>query len=278
LDTNGSVYCWGDNRNFELGTTSQGFQGWGFIPTPQSIALPYPATAITSGTDFNCALLTGPTISQWNIQLPEIWCWGNDTHAELGDGSNVGGNKWQPVPVQGLNLFPAAVSAGFQGACALDSSGNEQCWGDSLSGEIGMGVPPASGIVTTATAVLGGPFNVMATGGDRDNFNCSSAEPTGGLWCWGNNYWNQLTSDCNGSSCDSPIEATLFDANVIWPNVAPIAPTEISGGVGHICAIASLSNVQHVYCWGHNDFGQVGNGDTSFSYWFSYALGPELIL
>ena len=281
LDTEGSVYCWGDNRNFELGTTNQGLGNWGFLPTPQQIALPYKATAITSGTDFSCALLTGPTLPQWNIQLPEVRCWGNDSHAELGDGSAVGGNKVTPVLVQGLKLFPTAISAGTQGACALDDLGDEQCWGDGLDGEIGSGksYQATNGLSLTADAVVGGPYNVLMTGGDRDNFNCSALSSHGGLACWGNNYWNQLTSRCqSGSTCNSPIMATLFAANVIWPDSAPATPTEISGGIGHTCAIATLLDAPHVYCWGHNDYGQVGNGDTSYSYWFSIVPDPELIL
>jgi len=51
------------------------------------------------------------------------------------------------------------------------------------------------------------------------------------------------------------------------PEPTTLAASQVTTGVSHSCALALGS----IYCWGSNEFGQVGNGATAD------ALGPELV-
>ena len=68
------------------------------------------------------------------------------------------------------------------------------------------------------------------------------------LWCWGNNEFGQLgLGDQNQRSAPERV-GTESD----WVTV--------SAGTGHTCAIRSVGIVGSLYCWGHNDLGQLGIG------------------
>src|SRR5690606_36588098 len=71
--------------------------------------------------------------------------------------------------------------------------------------------------------------------------------------CWGYNSQGQLGQDTNG-------------AQYYIPTIAPINlgtgrhATEISLGYRHTCAVLDDGSVK---CWGENDYGQLGKGDTA---------------
>ncbi|MFH1437662.1 MAG: hypothetical protein ABIJ56_18290 [Pseudomonadota bacterium] len=75
----------------------------------------------------------------------------------------------------------------------------------------------------------------------------------GALLCWGDNAYGQLG---DGSTDDSPL---------------PVIGAELTSGIHavsagetHTCAIINISG--QVVCWGRNNMGQVGNGDTDPHY------------
>lgn len=266
LQYDGYVLCWGDNRNLELGASAS----VEYSPTPLYVALPYPAISVSAGDGFSCAVLE-PNSSAKFIALPQVWCWGSDDHAQLGDGQlTLQGNKKDPVQVTGLNLYTVAISAGDAGACAFDLNGQEQCWGDDDAGEIGNGVPNQTSTTPSPEFVSLGPVRMMANGSTRFA-NCSTMLSQSGVACWGLNSWALLGSTFNSADAYLPVANKLTNA------------TEISIGLDFACAISTSDlllgvNAQHVYCWGHNDYGQVGNGATTFSYWSSAVASPTEIL
>lgn len=270
LNSLGAIYCWGDNRNFELGNSVV----FNYSPYPIKVNLPSPALSVSAGDSFTCALLIGN----------EVRCWGSDDHSQLGDAqTTLQGDKAASVQVQGLTISPIKISAGDSFACAIDSGGKEQCWGDDSAGQIGDGVNYPNLIAISAKMVALSPLGIMATGSSRET-NCSTFTGTAsGLRCWGDNYWSELGAGLLATSYNTPSKVKVFQQ---FPAITVItAPTEISAGFDYACAIASASSIrtsnlptQHVYCWGHNDYGQVGNGDTTFSYWNSVVTLPTEIL
>jgi alpha-tubulin suppressor-like RCC1 family protein len=72
----------------------------------------------------------------------------------------------------------------------------------------------------------------------------------GTAWCWGNNNFGQL-GDGTTTARTAPVQVT-----------APKLPTftAIAGGLEHTCAVGADKTV---WCWGHNNEGQLGNGSTS---------------
>jgi alpha-tubulin suppressor-like RCC1 family protein len=82
IDTNGGVWCWGSDRR---GTAGQPPVGSGSGAFPEMVVAPAPvalgsgtvATEIAVGYEHACAL----------IATGDIYCWGDNSSAELGDGS-----------------------------------------------------------------------------------------------------------------------------------------------------------------------------------------------
>jgi len=111
------VQCWGDNRfgQFGDGTMTNS-------PTPRRAStLTAGVTAVSSGQDYNCALMVNGGVK----------CWGLNNQQQLGDGTTT--NRSTPVSVLGIASGVTAIS----GTCALSSHG-VKCWGDNGSGKLGI--------------------------------------------------------------------------------------------------------------------------------------------
>src|SRR5204862_2936231 len=84
------------------------------------------------------------------------------------------------------------------------------------------------------------PASALAAGGDTS---CAIAD--GSAQCWGSNSAGQLGTDT----------ATLYSAKPIdVPGVPPVSSVAV--GLAHVCAIAA--GTRDVWCWGANDFAQLG--------------------
>lgn len=118
----GTVLCWGDNRFGQLGDGTTESRP---SPTPVT-GLPGRATELVSGAAHACALLADGT----------VYCWGQNLHGQLGNGSTV--NATTPVAVAGSITF-ARLSAGGAVTCGVSIEGLEYCWGLNQSGQLGDG-------------------------------------------------------------------------------------------------------------------------------------------
>jgi alpha-tubulin suppressor-like RCC1 family protein len=65
------------------------------------------ATRISAGKHHACALTSGGA----------VWCWGDNGHGQLGDGTTT--NRWVATPVSGLESGVTAIAAGTFHTCAL---------------------------------------------------------------------------------------------------------------------------------------------------------------
>ena len=75
------------------------------------------------------------------------------------------------------------------------------------------------------------------------------------IYCWGYNNFGQLG---NGTTTNSSVPVAVNTSGVL----AGKTIKQVSSGSYHSCAIASDDKV---YCWGLNNFGQLGNGTTTNS-------------
>lgn len=74
--TGGSVSCWGDGSNGEVGNGQRG--AFSSPSAPLDLPAPGTAVAISAGNDHTCVVLSGPG---------KVSCWGADDSGELGDGA-----------------------------------------------------------------------------------------------------------------------------------------------------------------------------------------------
>jgi alpha-tubulin suppressor-like RCC1 family protein len=135
LDAAGRAYCWGDNRNGELGSALTGdCDGWSQAgPEPSCQARPVPVEtslefrSLAGGASFTCGLTADG----------QAYCWGLGNEGQLGAGSRASA-KTGPVPVVGGLRF-ASLSAGTNHVCGVSVEGRAYCWGGGAEGQLGTG-------------------------------------------------------------------------------------------------------------------------------------------
>ena len=121
LNGSGSVFCWGKNDHGQLGDGSTAQR----TEPVEITSLGSDVLALSLATDYSCALKAGGA----------VWCWGNNSKGQLGDGTLSS----RSVPSEVLSLQPEniALSAGSGHACAMDSMERIQCWGEERFGQLG---------------------------------------------------------------------------------------------------------------------------------------------
>lgn len=238
----GTLWCWGNNNSGQLGDTTT-LDRDGAVATVTNSGTPLTAvTAVSTGRSHTCAVSKGI-----------VYCWGNNGNGQLGNNSIVLQSE-TPVAVQisGGALLTGAtrVAAGTGHSCAI-AKGMVYCWGNNGSGELGNNTTDPS-LFAVPVMLPGGILPLKGAIAVTTGTNHSCALVKGSAYCWGFNDQGQL-----GINSLSPVSvATMvqLDDSTALTNI-----TAISAGASHTCAV---SNAQ-AYCWGNNEFGQLGNNDAT---------------
>jgi alpha-tubulin suppressor-like RCC1 family protein len=230
LTTAGGAKCWGDNTAGQLGngTTSE-------FPTvlPEDVTgLTAGVAAVSAGGAHTCALTAGGGVK----------CWGYNALGQLGNGTAA--TALVPIDVTGLSTGIAAISLGAEHTCARTASSAAKCWGSNGSGQLGIGTTTDA---LTAVDVVGLTAGVAAIAAGHQH--TCALTTGGGVKCWGANAVGQL-----GNGTTTPA-LTAVDVTGLTAGVAAIA-----AGFSHTCALTTGGGVK---CWGHNAFGQLGDGATA---------------
>ncbi len=155
----------------------------------------------------------------------------------------------QRTPTAARDSLTLAVSAGWSATCAIRGSRRVQCWGSNEDGQIGIG--REGGVVRTPTYVhapIGDPAaHTIAINAASGDFVCGVIE-SGALYCWGAGAWGQIGVGTPEAYPTVPTRAA-----------GTIAFTSVSGGDRFACGLARS---EAVYCWGGNEYGQLGTDDT----------------
>jgi alpha-tubulin suppressor-like RCC1 family protein len=274
----GTLKCWGNNYYGQLGDGSQTAR---LIPSAIDVGTVY--TQVSVGSDHTCAIT-------WSNILK---CWGRNNFGQLGVGTSV--DSALPVTVDAGTSY-VAVSTGGNTSCAIASGGQLKCWGYNGYGSIGDNTT-ANRTIPIAVNV-GTLYKQVSTSG---NTTCgiTSADV---LKCWGNNQYAQLGDGTTvqkmiptvidsgvlykkivSSHISSFYTCGLTTANKIkcWGDnqfgqlgdgttttrSLPVAINasknyvDLSVGYVHSCAIEELTG--QLYCWGKNEFGQLGDYTTT---------------
>jgi len=271
LGTSNAAYCWGNNAQGLLGvgaTTDR-------VLTPAPVSGGLTFAQLTAGWGHTCGRMASN----------DVYCWGlNNIHQVVNNGSTatittpaLAGHDMVEVKALGQHtcgrIASGAVLCWGSGAdgysqagdltfvelalgeghtCARTISNAVYCWGSNNFGQLGNGtLDPGQ---WTPTLVSGGFAFVQLTAGGQHTCGRTAS---GAVYCWGLNRVGQLGDGTSGypASRSTP---TLVSGGLVFVEVAAgagFSPPDDS----HTCG-RTISNA--IYCWGSNNFGQLGDGTT----------------
>ncbi|MBC7658088.1 MAG: hypothetical protein H7249_00115 [Chitinophagaceae bacterium] len=279
--SSGAVKCWGFNSEGQIGDGTLGIR-----------AVPTVITGLTGVT----SIAAGPTHTCVITSINEVKCWGQNVNGTIGNLSTL--RNLSPTVIPGFfGATPSQVSAGEQASCVVVGPG-VKCWGTNSIGQLGIGAanrrPTPVAINPVDTTAKG--FKYIKSGA----FHACGLMMNGTVECWGRSEYGQLgnnslvasptpqivtgltqvkqlasgqyhacaLSDLDGSvrcwgrdeggqaGVDPVIQSQMVPIQV-GANLGPAA--FVATGFNHSCAIFGGA----VWCWGVNDYGQLGNGTTS---------------
>ncbi len=222
----GAMKCWGKNHRGQLGDNTTDNR-----TTPVDvIGVAADAVQVTGGWGHTCALINGG-----------MKCWGYNSEGQLGEGSQD--DRLTPSQVSGLASGVTHIAAGRDHSCAV-VNGAAKCWGNNQLGAVGhnslaisvKSPEPVSGLNAGVTAVTAG-----------HNYSCALVN--GGAQCWGVSNWGQI-GDGLGDNTRAPAAVSGLGNGV----------TGLSARVNHTCAWLEGGVLK---CWGHNNYGQLGDYSTT---------------
>jgi alpha-tubulin suppressor-like RCC1 family protein len=107
-----------------LGQPAFGFNGHGY-PLRASVAVTL--VSLAAGGEHTCGLTAAGA----------AYCWGSNSHGQLGNGSIGGANSVAAAVGGGLTFV--VLSAGGSHTCGVTPDGSIYCWGSNASGQVGDG-------------------------------------------------------------------------------------------------------------------------------------------
>lgn len=229
LRSDGKVWTWGINQDGQTGLTQATNH-----PFPEPVPTVDEVVAVAAGDNHTLVLRKNGT----------VWSTGFNDYGQLGDGTT--GSRSEFTQVKNLQHI-TSISAGESFSMALDTNGDVWTWGDNRLGQAGLD-PQVTETVLLPTRLnlphTNPEYVSIAAGGSHG----LAMNAVGQVFSWGYNYFGQLGYET--PSVISPI-----------PELVPLTETAglVSAGDNNNLI---LSTAEHLWAWGDNQFGQVGDGTT----------------
>jgi uncharacterized repeat protein (TIGR01451 family) len=274
----GRLKCWGANSVGQLGQGNTSTRGDSAGEMGSNLAATDLGTgrhpvAISAGSLSTCAILDNDTLK----------CWGLNSNGNLGLGT-ASGNRGDGADEMGDDLpaidlgpgrTPVAVSAGNAATCAILDNGTLKCWGANNGGVLGLGDTNDRGdapneMGNNLPAVDLGPGRTATVVANPRSHVCAILD-TGALKCWGFGQNGRLGYGDTTTRGDGPNE---MGANLPTVDLgAGRTATAVATGNAHTCVVLDNGGVK---CWGANDVGQLGRGNTSAVGFIPNQMGDNL--
>lgn len=281
----GSVKCWGSNNKGQLGQGDQAKRGddpsemGDFLlaidlGTVDELGLTdHTATAISAGYNRTCALLNNGDVKCWGRNLNGALGQGV-SGGSIGDGPNEMGDNLLPIDL-GVGRTATTIACGKFHNCVILDNEDVKCWGQGNNGKLGLGNEDHQGDGNDEMANL----NTLSFGVDDNSDDlvpqqlCASTENTcflftnGRVKCWGEDSNGALGQETDTGDAIGGVSSTdISNLDLINlgtdSNGDPIEARSISCGEYFSCAVLDTDDLD-VKCWGYNDSGQLGQGNTS---------------
>jgi alpha-tubulin suppressor-like RCC1 family protein len=200
--------------------------------------------AVSARANHSCALKSDGS----------VWCWGENSHGQLGNGTREKSPK--PVAVRGMESGVVAVAVGALGTCAIKKGGGLWCWGAFVDRDSGGynsgGLRRADDAPMAPVQVQGMESGVTSLAvGAGYNASHTCAVKDGSAWCWG--------------------ELSDSFASVRWRSKKPVVvafgsdvATVAAGGGYRGSQVCAVKRDGSVWCWGSNKSGQLGDETRDF--------------
>jgi alpha-tubulin suppressor-like RCC1 family protein len=237
-DTAGGVWCWGSKESGAIGDGGVA-----------SHAKAVPVTAMGGGPISDAADLSlNGGHACYRSTSNQIWCWGENGHGEVGDGTKVS----RPNPFHVLDA--TSIAAGRNHTCATNSDGTVSCWGAGYQGRLGNGLGnrtdgnsldqpiPAQVLTELGGTAFSGVASVAAGAST-----CALMQNKD-LYCWGVDLYGQTGT---GAGTYVPLPVLKADGTPLR-NVARV--------IAQYTRTCAFTTNGALYCWGRNSEGQLGNG------------------
>jgi len=237
----GRVACWGFETHSSFGYPEKPTTSY---PVPTYVKGVAHASAVSATGGNGCAIVTGGRVVCWGAD-------GSDGTMRPGRFGPYGRRNLPPRPVAGVK-DAIRLSYGDGHICALIKGGSVSCWGNNDAGESGHGAVPPAGPqeVTVRPGLVPGIATAIAVSAGDASTCALLSDHT--VRCWGDNAYGEL-----GNRRPSGPRAE-HESPVAVDGISNA--TAISVGSDHACAIVSGG---HVWCWGGNGNGQLGDGRLS---------------
>ena len=200
-----------------------------------------------------------------------VYCWGDNTYGQLGDG-NFGGKSALPIKVQMPTFVDgehvSGLTSSVKSVCALTKingdPGYAYCWGgDNTYGQLGSGDTKKHGLPVRVGDFLGSSIinKKIKSIAISDGHACAIVVESVGndqLYCWGDNSSAQLGSGDNIPSTnpvsvsDMSLKPIVFDISVFNDTTCALYKSNMSDASGD------------GYCWGDGKWGQLGDGMSTY--------------
>lgn len=278
LTTGKTVQCWGANDNGILGNGTRG----GASLVPVDVTNLSNIKQVSVGATHACALTGTDTVK----------CWGYNFAGMLGTGNTTPSST--PTDVIGLSGVKSISAGGFN-SCALLADETVKCWG------VGFNTSFAYVNSLTPTAITGlNGIKMIATGPGINSYYGCGVDGSGNVICWSNRQGDpnlqvaNLTgvkqivvgsevacaitsaggvkcwgSNSNGSlGINSSNMLSMYQTSAVDVIGLSSRVTKLTASHASVCA---LKDTGQVFCWGYNQYAQLGIGTTST------ALVPTLV-
>ncbi len=230
-------YCWGCTESGKLGTGST--------------ATALRSTPVAVSDTIDAVSVSEPSVCTFLFIICLVW--------------TPGSVKVTPAsvsPMRGKHVDK--VSVGATHACAI-AEASVYCWGDNSHGQLGnrSNTDSAGPVKVDISGALKQKEIIDISAGD--NFTCALASD-GLVVCWGYGAYGQLGNNGTASS-SSPVSVYMAGA---LAGKKGIRLAKVSSYTMCVLAINSNDNdstaASKSYCWGSNNFGEVGNGGKHADY------------